>query len=118
MRSAAAYYLILLYAAAVCKPFLPIVADFLAHTFQHGTHIETVHHKHGANHVHHELKETAKAAGENTKAASLSEPVALHLPTPSDYNFLSTLLPLSKAHTYSNSIRQSVSEIPFPPPKA
>lgn len=117
MKSVAAYYLILLYAVAVCKPFLPLVKDTLAHTFWSAAHFEQVHHTHGANHVHHELKQTATQESETTRSL-VSEPVAIHIPVQTGYYF--SCAPFSSPVPPYNScpVRSLFLETHTPPPKA
>ena len=81
MRSNIAYYLLILYTIAMCKPVLPLVEDKIAHIFWKTDHIATVHHHHGENHAEHEV-ETATHEEENSKgakASKTSEPVSIHL---------------------------------------
>lgn len=117
MKSAAAYYLILLYAVAVCKPFLPVVSDFLAHTFWNAEHIEAVHHTHGANHVHYELKEAAKQEKESTTSHAVSEPVPVHIPVQNSYDFSLADSATQRPVTSLYAITHSFLEIHTPPPK-
>lgn len=81
MRTITAYYLLLLYLLALCKPIVPIVQDGLAHIFWQAEHIATVHQHQGS---HHAEAETAASTGndENKKlpaSAKISEPVSVHI---------------------------------------
>lgn len=81
MKQSIAYYLIFFYAAALLKPVLPLVKDFLAHTFTQEHHIVTVHQHAGSTHVHKEIAATAKQHHSDEKAPKIifSEPVSVHL---------------------------------------
>lgn len=118
MKSASAYYLILLYAVAVCKPFLPSVNDWLAHTFWNAAHLETVHHTHGSNHVHYELKEAAKQEKGDTASSVISEPVAVHIAVQSSYRFWHDRFVLEKTCRRLWPVSSTFLETHTPPPKA
>jgi hypothetical protein len=81
MKQLIAYYLIFFYAAALLKPVLPLVKDFIAHTFTQEYHIATVHQHDGSKHVHKEIAETTKQSQNEEKAPKIntSEPVSVHL---------------------------------------
>ena len=81
MKTTAAYYFLVLYTLAVCKPILPFVQDELAHIFWKAKHLATVHHHHGD---HHAEKEVAKAAhhehpDKHPATTKTSEPVSVHI---------------------------------------
>lgn len=118
MKSASAYYLILLYAVAVCKPFLPLVNDFLAHHFWNAAHLEAVHHTHGADHVHYELKEAAKQERGEAAGSAVSEPVPAHTPAQNNYDFSCVLPPVHYSSNTLCPIIGSFLEKHTPPPKA
>lgn len=118
MKSASAYYLILLYTVAVCKPFLPLVNDFLAHTFWNAAHVEAVHHTHGSNHVHYELKEAAKQEKQDTKANKISEPVAVHFPAQTSYDFSHITSSTPQVFNGQYLVLHSFLETHTPPPKS
>ncbi len=117
MKSTTAYYLILLYAVAVCKPFLPLVNDFLAHHFWNAAHIETVHHSHGASHVHNELKAAAKEEDKKATGNLVSEPVAVHVAALNNYNFTCVAHAAQQSSAISCAIPHAFLEKHTPPPK-
>lgn len=80
MRSDLAYYLVILYTLAICKPVLPFVQDELAHFFWKDAHIATIHHHHGDQHAEHEASSASHE--ENNKTSSnykTTESVSIHL---------------------------------------
>lgn len=60
VKKLAAYYLLLLYAASVCKPLSVWFADVLAHSYAAHQHLGVVHHEEGTDHVHHQMGKAAK----------------------------------------------------------
>ncbi len=87
MKTTAAYYLLLLYLFAICKPVLPLVQDDLAHIFWKTEHIATVHHHHGDHHAEEEVA-TAAHDEENNKVpltSKTSEPVSIHIIVQNSY---------------------------------
>jgi hypothetical protein len=118
MKSASAYYLILLYAVAVCKPFLPLVNDWLAHSFWNSAHLEMAHHTHGSDHVHYELKEAAKQEGKETTGSAISEPVAVHTVVQNSYNFSRDASAVDKIFNHLWPVSHIFLETHTPPPKA
>lgn len=81
MKSNTAYYLIILYTLAMCKPILPLIQDELAHLFWQAEHMATVHHHHGDHHAEEEIAEAAHEE-ENDKSPTTtktSEPVSVHI---------------------------------------
>ncbi len=55
------------YALFMLKPALPVISDFLAHTFYKEIHLKIVHRLNGKEHVHYELCKLSKE-GEKQKA--------------------------------------------------
>lgn len=79
MKIVAAYYFLLLYTFAVCKPILPLVQDELAHIFWKAKHIATVHHHHGDHHAQDEIVEAEHKENDKQPAKTkTSEPVSFH----------------------------------------
>ncbi len=119
MKRPSAYYLILLYALAVCKPFLPWVSDLLAHTFWETAHLESVH-QHHKNHLGDELKQAAKEDQGDANAAGVksNEPVAVHLLTEIQVSFPGkpplVKIPVAPACSLANLVLEKH----IPPPKA
>ena len=79
MKSVAAYYLLLFYCAALFKPALPLVSDYLSHTFSRSFHFSTVHHEHGPDHTHEEVANTVAGDHEERDNSRSYEPVSVHL---------------------------------------
>ena len=80
MKSTSAYYLLLFYTFALCKPVLPLIQDKLAHAFQEVHHLSTIHQHQGANHVDSAVAEAAQEQGNGSDSATKSaEPVSIHL---------------------------------------
>ena len=80
MKTTAAYYFLLLYTLAMCKPILPLVQDGLAHIFWKAQHLATVHHHHGDHHAAEEVAEVEleKHADKQPATTRTSEPVSVH----------------------------------------
>lgn len=55
MKKLTAYYFLLFWCAAVCKPLTIWLANGMAHAWFNQQHIEIVHEHQGENHVHTEL---------------------------------------------------------------
>lgn len=81
VKSNPAYYLLILYTLAMCKPVLPLIQDELAHIFLKAEHIATVHHHHGDDHAEEAIAEAAHEEKNDTNPATskTSEPVSIHL---------------------------------------
>jgi hypothetical protein len=60
MKKQLAIIMLLCYASVMLRPLVPVVSDFLAHTFWNSEHIATVHYENGHYHLHYELKEINK----------------------------------------------------------
>lgn len=78
MRYLSAYYLLLLYTLAVCKPIIPYVQDHLAHAFSETHHIATVHAVKGKNHAHLNVGEAEKENNSNASNTKSYDPVSIH----------------------------------------
>jgi hypothetical protein len=80
LKSPAAYYLLLIYLFALCKPVMPLLQDAIAHTFFEHQHLVTVHKDGGSTHV---MKEVGNLAHSDTPINSdtlkLYDDVPLHL---------------------------------------
>lgn len=87
MKTTAAYYLLLLYIFAICKPVLPLVQDELAHIFWNAEHIATVHHHHGDHHAEDEIAKAAQDEDNNKvpQTSKTTEPVSIHIIVESSY---------------------------------
>jgi hypothetical protein len=75
-----AAYILFFYTAAIFKPVLPYVADFVAHLVAHEHHISTVHGAHGHDHAHHEAADAAADTDEKQDIPQykFAEPVSVH----------------------------------------
>ncbi len=115
-----AYCLIIVYLFATCKPFLPALADVLAHSFWEANHIENVHHTHGANHVHTEIAraENQEEGGQNSTTLKFSEPLALHLAAIITYNFRRNAVGEPYLTASSSRLYNTQLESDYPPPKS
>jgi hypothetical protein len=120
MKSATAYYLLLFYSLAICKPVLPLVSDFLAHSLWQTHHLKTVHHQHGREHVHYELvKAASEEQNENTSLPSKSaEPVSVHIPVNIFQEFSFSSIPIVHNASYLQRLSHPAMDVVFPPPKA
>ncbi|MGL5889352.1 MAG: hypothetical protein ACRC3B_05670 [Bacteroidia bacterium] len=85
MKRQLATILLLCYASVLLRPLVPVVSDFLAHTFWSSEHIATVHYENGHYHVHYELKEINKndvdPAQQTPDKKSGTENVQVHIIT-------------------------------------
>jgi hypothetical protein len=81
VKTIAAYFFLLFYTLAMCKPVLPLVQDHLAHIFWKAKHFATVHHHHGDHHAEVEIAEAEhdENAGKQPATTKISEPVSVHL---------------------------------------
>ena len=120
MKTTVAYYLLLIYITAVCKPVLPLVNDLLAHTFWKTEHIITVHRENGKDHLHHELKKVSDQNNEdaNSPAPKSAESVSVHILLQNNYDFSYSATSEHKHLTSSYSLLSTFLELNTPPPKA
>jgi hypothetical protein len=119
VKNIVAFYLLIFYLLAVCKPVLPIAFDSLAHFFWKAHHISTVHHHLGKNHTE---KQVASAAHHeendaNPSKAKIAEPVSTHVVIENYYIILQTsIAPLA----YTSKVYRETSaflEKYYPPPR-
>ena len=88
MKFTSAYYLLLLYTLALCKPVLPRIQDVLAHTLSEAQHISAIHQHQGANHAEGEIAEAAQQQSDSSKASvKNSEPVSFHIFVQTPYSY-------------------------------
>lgn len=73
-----ALFLLMVYVSGIFYPLQPVVADWYNHLFHHAAHIANVHHHHGDNHMHKEVKKALKEKGENHITDNFRE-VSLHI---------------------------------------
>ena len=119
MKFATAYYLLFFYVAALFKPVLPFVSDFLAHTFTTEDHLSTVHHKHGAGHAHLQMAEIAGEANDEQRKpdTKFSEPVPVHLISQQAYHFAVPVIAKQNYFTSFCKTSDPFQHIIVPPPK-
>ncbi|NTS40750.1 hypothetical protein HRG84_07505 [Flavisolibacter sp. BT320] len=80
MKIIVAYYFLLLYTLALCKPILPAVKDEFAHIFWKAKHLATVHHHHGDHHAEEEIAEAEhNEIDEHPRTTKTFEPISVHL---------------------------------------
>ena len=119
MKIIAAYYFLLLYALAMCKPILPVVQDELAHIFWKAKHLATVHHHHGDHHAEEEIAEAEheKDADKQPATTKISEPVSVHIVVESLYGI--SQLTIHKQQFAVNSCNVSTVSLDktYPPPR-
>jgi hypothetical protein len=120
VKTTKAFYLVILYTLAMCKPVLPLVQDELAHMFWKARHLQTVHHHHGH---HHAQEEVAKAAQEeqNDKHAATSkpsEPIAVHIFSHTIYKLPQPFLRKEKYRSMVSSVTTISLDKHYPPPKS
>ncbi len=116
MRFTTAYYMMILYVIVVFKPFVPIIQDYLSHTFAEAIHEATVHAIYGSNHLQKELSKESTNNHPNT--LNTEETVLVHVITNElSYIFglekLPKTFPFDKPHTLANVFVSKVG----PPPK-
>lgn len=118
MRANIAYYLFILYLAAMFKPVLPLIQDGLAHSLWKMEHIATVHHHQGENHLDDELqKEGNKNESSSTGGVKSFETVSAHILTANTEPYL--FIRIFKNHYPSKLLflKDPTSELNTPPPK-
>ncbi len=118
MKQTVAYFLLVVYIIALCKPVLPLLQDGLAHLFWKAQHIGTVHHHHGHHHAEKTVAATHENKTDSTPAnAKSSPPVSAHLAAKVGFRFLQ---PEAVARNYSSTescFRTSRPNTPHRPPK-
>ncbi len=116
MRVKLIYLLLVAYMLLQLSPFVSIVSDTLAHTFNTELHLATIHFENGHYHLHTELKNIENTAKEknttkpiNEKGQSIS---AYHLLHQTHFNFKTNAnlisLPISTAPAESRGFTQMV----------
>jgi hypothetical protein len=121
LKKQLAILLLLCYTMVWLRPLVPVVSDWLAHTFWLSEHVATVHYENGHYHVHYELKEIAKdtenSAPQNTSDKTADETVIpVHLLSDSGefilfQNTTSAFIP--RLH---GIIQHTFRTVPTPPP--
>jgi len=114
-----AYYILLLYTVALCKPILPLIQDELAHIFWNAEHVATVHYHHGHHHVEESIAEAVHEE-ENDKYpgnSRTSEPVSIHILNQYFYSFPQLFIEKEKYTTSRCTVSAFYSDKHYPPPK-
>ena len=120
MKNTAAYYLLILYILAVCKPILPLVQDEVAHLFWKTEHVAKVHAHNGSNHVHKEIASTTKKENKdtNTTTSKTGENVSIHMITTEPGSLQGPIQGLQLFGIVSPTIFFLFTNKHYPPPKA
>jgi hypothetical protein len=114
-----AYYFLLLYTIAACKPVLPMIKDVVAHAFWNAKHVATVHQHDGGHHVHTEISKAAAEEQEkkDTSTSKASDPVSIHIPANHHYDFRHLSDGRKKYFFSPNTFQNPDLEKDFLPPK-
>lgn len=112
-----AYCLLIIYFLAAYKPFMPVAADLLAHTFWEANHLESVHHQHGSHHLQSEINQAEKQDDQNNLLIKFSEPVALHLSLEIIYTFKQNVNQPSYLSPAIYNLYHINIDCNYPPPK-
>ena len=120
MKSTTAYYLLIFYTLALCKPVLPLLQDGLAHSFWQTEHLSTVHSHHGMHHAAEEMAEAAHDENNDKHPApgKTFEPVSVHL---ADHNLHDTpqvITPKIKFAVLKSNVATALLFKRYPPPKS
>ncbi len=120
MKLTIAYYLMLLYITVMFKPVIPIVKDYLSHTFSEAIHIATVHAIYGSHHLENELSNTASdnANSKHQNNLSAEDQVPVHVSTNKYlYNFCFTPTKKDYSSLKRYKLKSGFILKNFPPPK-
>ena len=119
MKSATAYYLLLFYIVAVCKPVLPLLGDAYAHEFHEAEHISTIHLVFGQHHASKEFNAATGSddAASNSSSGKSAEPVSIHIITRWDYKYCTR--PCLKYHysLFMTYLLHRIHDVDTPPPE-
>jgi hypothetical protein len=120
VKTTAAYFFLLFYTLAICKPILPVVKDNLAHIFWKSKHIATVHLYHGEHHAGEELAEAAlEESGEKKPVTSkISEPVSVHTLVDTHYFISRSTIPRERFAVTIYTVSTVSLDKYYPPPKS
>ena len=124
MKKTWLYLFLLLYVSSVMKPIMPIVSDWVAHTFWHLHHLQTVHHHHGHSHSHAQLVQAVEeekktsSTNSNTQQEKKEDPVFLENLSPTQTIFHSFGSQKKREYPIFNCLLSSPpSELLTPPPQ-
>lgn len=118
MKTIVAYYFLLLYTLALCKPILPAVQDEFAHIFWKAKHLATVHHHHGDHHTEEEIAEAEqKEIDKRPATTKTSEPISVHLVVATLYGISQPTIHQQQFAVNSCTISKVSIDKYYPPPK-
>ena len=112
------FMMLMVYSFGLIKPSLPLIKDFVAHTFFEASHKATVHYEHGRYHIHLELSEEAqKSNSTKSPVISTTDLLATHLKN--DELVLSVMLqPISEINSPCVNVLTDVNtQKPVMPPE-
>jgi hypothetical protein len=115
VKKQVAILLLVCYSLALAKPLVPVVSDFLAHTFWKSEHLATVHYENGKYHVHLDIEKAGKEQ-QNDQKKTTEKDSSVHLNSICDYVFLPRKLSgllISGKQQIVNTISRTISS---PPP--
>ena len=119
MKTTFAFFLLILYMFAMCKPVLPLLQDEIAHIFWKAQHVATVHHHHGDHHAEEEIAEAAhdEESRNIPSTSKISKPVSIHLIKHCIFSIPKLLKEQQKFGSGKFSASSLTLEKHFPPPK-
>jgi hypothetical protein len=118
LKNIAAYYLLLLYILAMCKPILPLVQDEFAHIFWKAEHLATVHHDHGDHHTEEEIADAEHEEDRKQPATTkTSEPVSVHIVLENVYSISQLAIHKQKFAVNTCNVSTVSLDKHYPPPK-
>ncbi|CAN5592531.1 hypothetical protein BH11BAC3_BH11BAC3_48020 [soil metagenome] len=115
MKKVLSYLLIGMYATIMIQPVMPSVADGFEHLLNYQSHVSTVHHTHGKEHVHVEYIAAAKKSqgkSSSDKSGCRSEPVSEHNSTLAFEYFI---IPIPYVQSYFVPLTCNISTITLLP---
>ena len=120
MKNIDAYFFLLLYSLALCKPVLPLVQDELAHIFWKVEHFATVHHHHGDHHAEEEVAEAEHEENAHKQPATTktSDTVSVHIVIETIYGISQPTLHNQQFAVDSCNVSTVSLDKYYPPPKS
>ncbi|MBE7170107.1 MAG: hypothetical protein INR73_05925 [Williamsia sp.] len=118
MKSATAYYLLLIYLAASCKPLTIWVSDLMAHAFFEQEHLTTMHHQQGKDHVHYQIAKTAGEDGQEKSTPLVKMTDDIYLPVQYRFPLYNHVGGINYNGFHSINLPFITLSIQLPPPKA
>ncbi len=113
-------FLLSVYVLGVFSFSLPIVNDFVQHTFNEIDHIGTVHFEKGKYHVHQEVEKLEKNTSKNQAKVNSIKEIDFHFTQQNDFsNEEKTIVFCNQKEvfSFSKTILLIECEAPEPPPK-